>query len=270
MKSIFLPFVVGLLVVDHVAAKEPIFDAAGADRFFQTEVAPLLVNRCLECHDPSSREGGLDLARREHALAGGDSGEVLVAGKSDKSRLWQSVLSDEMPQDRDPLSKSEKATLKKWIDSGAAWTVDYLDPAVYGGIHQHDELWVRRLTISEYVETIRELFGIDVQELARQSLPPDARADGFRNTAYNLTVDLKHVQAYASIAEVIAERADVAKLGKRFHKGTKFIDKDMRALVESMGERIYRGPLRKDEIASLRGITTTVAAAGGDYEEAVR
>ena len=32
---------------------------------------------------------------------------------------------------------------------------------------------------------------------------PDLRADGFSNTAYNLNVDLKHVDAYGRLAEII-------------------------------------------------------------------
>ena len=40
------------------------------------------------------------------------------------------------------------------------------------------------------------------------------RADGFNNTAYNLTIDLGHIQAYAELAEAIVQRMDVAKFAE--------------------------------------------------------
>ncbi len=90
-------------------------------REFETSVAPIIARHCLECHDASTRKGGLDLSRRELALRGGDGGTVVISGKSSDSRLWQRVVADEMPHDRTPLSADEKSTLKKWIDDGAEW-----------------------------------------------------------------------------------------------------------------------------------------------------
>ena len=51
--------------------------------------------------------------------------------------------------------------------------------------------------IDRHAELLREVGGdrVDIAAEARKVLPPDLRADGFSNTAYNLTVDLEHVQA---------------------------------------------------------------------------
>src|SRR5437899_661035 len=38
------------------------------------DAAGLLARNCLECHNGSDKKGGLDLTRRERALAGGESG----------------------------------------------------------------------------------------------------------------------------------------------------------------------------------------------------
>ena len=67
-----------------------------------------------------------------------------------------------MPHDRPPLSKQEKTLVKKWIDDGAVWSMQTIDPAVYVHGGRPDANWVRRLTVPEYVATIRSLFGIDV------------------------------------------------------------------------------------------------------------
>lgn len=80
---------------------------------FETKIAPLLSNHCLECHDSSTRKGGLDLSRRQTALAGGESGKAILPGKSAMSALWDSIDTDTMPANRPPLSESEKELVKR-------------------------------------------------------------------------------------------------------------------------------------------------------------
>jgi hypothetical protein len=99
----------------------------GADGDFDTTVAPLLSERCLDCHTGDKPKGGLDLSRRQTTLAGGDEGEVIVPGAPDKSRLWEYVRDDKMPPKK-PLSAAEKVILKAWIASGAKWGSDPIDP----------------------------------------------------------------------------------------------------------------------------------------------
>lgn len=241
---------------------------AAAARHFETQVTPILAQRCVECHDSINKQGGLDLSRKTAARHGGDSGKVLVPGKPAESLLWQRVKSDEMPPDREPLSEREKAALQKWIDAGAVWSLDFIDPAVYALGHGSDEVWVQRLTVDEYIATVRSAVGVDISEDAREILPPDLRADGFRNTAYNLNVDLKHVAAYAELAERIVQRMDIEKFTARFSKDRR-LNKHNRTLVERMGKWLLRGPLDEREIATYRGIATTVVSAGGDFEEAM-
>jgi hypothetical protein len=237
---------------------------------FDREVAPLFAKHCLECHDSAIRKGDLDLSKRMAALAGGESGKVIEPGKSDDSLLWQSVSSNEMPKDRAPLSDDEKFALKKWLDSGAVYAVDQIDPVIY--VHGGDggDIWVQRLTVTEYITTVHSAVGVDISKEARELLPPDLRADGFRNTAYNLSVDLKHVEAYARLAETIVQRMDVMKFAARFSTSTNLsTDDTMRDHVAAMGKWLFRGPLNDREINAYSGIATTVASAGGDFKQAM-
>ncbi len=237
-------------------------------RHFETEIAPILSQHCLECHDSASRKGGLDLSRKQPAFAGGESGVAIVAGKSSESLLWETVEDDVMPQDRPALSTEEKKALQQWIDSGAAWTIDYVDPAIYRNVRQ-DRNWIQRLTLREYIETVRATMGVDIEKEAREILPQDKRADGFQNTAYNLTVDLRHVEAYAKLAELIVQKVDAEAFARRFSSKRRLIDDDMRELIQKMGAWVLRGPLQEHEVVVYRGISTTVASAGGDFREAV-
>lgn len=243
--------------------------AAAAARRFHTRIAALFSRHCLECHDAASPKGGLDLSRRIAALKGGENGPAFVAGKPDDSLLWQFVESGEMPKDRDALSDADKAALKNWIVDGAVWPDGTIDPAVYAQDGHAGDIWIQRLTRSEYIETVRGATGIDISKEADQLLPKDLRADGFSNTAYNLNVDLQHVTAYAQLAEIAVERLDVPAFAGRFSRNRSIEDKPMRELVSKMGKWLLRGPLSEDEVALYRGIATTVAAAGGGYEESV-
>lgn len=236
-------------------------------RLFENHIAPLLADRCLECHDAASREGALDLSRKVAAFRGGDSGAVIVPGDASASELWESVQSDRMPHERDPLTAEQKAILKKWIDDGAVWSLEFVDPAIYEFADMSDA-FIQRLTVDEYIETVRAALGVDIETEARERLPKDLRADGFQNTAYNLTVDLKHVQSYAKLAEIIVGKLDVPSYAKQFTRKRGVNDKDSRELISKMGRTLLRGPLSDQEVAAYRGIVTTVVSAGGDVDEA--
>ncbi len=94
---------------------------------FDRGIAPILAARCLECHNPTEREGHLDLTRAQSAMAGGDSGVAIVASKPDESYLWDRIRQNEMPP-KHPLSDKEKQLLRKWIEDGAVWGTDPIDP----------------------------------------------------------------------------------------------------------------------------------------------
>ncbi|MFQ5732046.1 MAG: DUF1549 domain-containing protein, partial [Planctomycetaceae bacterium] len=94
---------------------------------FDRSIAPLLGQRCLDCHSGSEPKGGLDLTRKATTLKGGESGAAVVPGKPDRSLLWKRVRDGEMPP-KNPLSANEKARLKTWIASGAHWGTDPIDP----------------------------------------------------------------------------------------------------------------------------------------------
>lgn len=236
------------------------------EKFFEGKVTTILTQRCLECHDSATNKGDLDLSKK---LASHFSDGILVAGKSSESLLWESIENDEMPHKRDPLTAEEKAIIRDWIDGGASWTVDFIDPAIYSLPALQMATQTRRLTRLEYTATIRDLFGVDLTEEIRTILPPDVRTDGFSNTSYNLTVDLKHVEGYARVAEILADRLDARAFAKRFSNRLDLTDKGMIPLVEKMGEVILRGRMSGDEIALYRGISTSVASAGGDFEDAI-
>ena len=94
---------------------------------FDRTVAPILARHCLDCHAGSDPKGKLDLSRRGSTLAGGVTGPAVVPGSPGESLLWERVEGNEMPP-RHPLSQDEKTVLKAWIEAGAGWGTDPVDP----------------------------------------------------------------------------------------------------------------------------------------------
>jgi len=92
---------------------------------FESEIVPLLARKCLGCHNQSDVEGGLNLATRAGALAGGESGAAIVAGKPSESLLIGRVATGEMPPKKkgesQALTPAEVALLRAWIEAGARW-----------------------------------------------------------------------------------------------------------------------------------------------------
>ena len=91
---------------------------------FDRQIAPLLAAHCLDCHGGPGPKGDLDLSRKAGVV--GEGGSV-VPGKPGESTLWERVAADEMPPKK-PLSAADKALLKEWIEAGAAWGGDPIDP----------------------------------------------------------------------------------------------------------------------------------------------
>ena len=93
---------------------------------FAREVRPLLVKRCLACHDAEHAKGGLRLDSREAALKGGKSKQTtLTPGAPAKSELIKRITTHDadelMPPKGGALTSAQIALLTRWIAEGANW-----------------------------------------------------------------------------------------------------------------------------------------------------
>jgi mono/diheme cytochrome c family protein len=86
---------------------------------FQKDILPIFQAKCVTCHGANNKvKGGLDLRSVTALSKGGDSGSVVLRGDPDKSLLWETVSSDQMPPDKNKLSAAEKSKLRQWIVNG--------------------------------------------------------------------------------------------------------------------------------------------------------
>jgi hypothetical protein len=116
-------FVISLSVLTVASLQNLRLHADEGDEFFERQVRPLLIAKCLECHSESEPEGGLRLTSKAHLLKGGESGPAAVLKDPKESRLLQAVLQNgpvKMPP-TGKLSDGEIAVLTKWIEMGIPW-----------------------------------------------------------------------------------------------------------------------------------------------------
>ncbi|MCH2372662.1 MAG: DUF1501 domain-containing protein [Planctomycetes bacterium] len=100
-------------------ADDSAFDAAKYKRLIQ----PRLKKHYYRCHGPTRTESGLRLDSMALARRGGDRGAALLPGSPQESLLFLALTgTDEirrMPIDGKPLSATQRALIRRWIEAGA-------------------------------------------------------------------------------------------------------------------------------------------------------
>jgi cytochrome c len=93
------------------------------ERFFDSRVAPILIKRCLGCHNEQLKNGNISFRDRGSLLQGGGRGPAIVPGRPEESVLVESLRHEgdlQMPPGP-RLPSKEIAILTEWIKRGAVW-----------------------------------------------------------------------------------------------------------------------------------------------------
>ncbi|MCA9112319.1 MAG: DUF1549 domain-containing protein, partial [Planctomycetaceae bacterium] len=102
-------------------------DTTDQAHFFESQIRPLIVRRCVECHGGKKQEAGLRLDSKAGVTAGVDGAQVLVPGNPTESRLMQVLRYSNDDVQMPPtgrLPDAEIELLTKWIADGAYWPED--------------------------------------------------------------------------------------------------------------------------------------------------
>lgn len=89
---------------------------------YDDHIQPIFRQHCLSCHSADTKKSDLAIDAYATTLEGGASGEVVVPGSLEESRLWALVSHEEepnMPPESDRLPDDKLALLKRWIEGGA-------------------------------------------------------------------------------------------------------------------------------------------------------
>src|SRR5437868_1120784 len=80
------------------------------DLTFAKDIKPLFEKNCIKCHGPEKQKGKLRLDTLEAVKKGGEDGEVIVAGKSEKSTLVHAIAALDPDMTMPPEGKGDPLT----------------------------------------------------------------------------------------------------------------------------------------------------------------
>ncbi len=247
---------------------------------FETDVRPLLKTYCFDCHNPSKRRGGLDLAEIETAAA---------ASASEKGEMWDAVgervTAKEMPPGKSKQpSDAEKKVILEWVKAHKAerdkWaSLSRAEKEKLSAAAPRS----RRLSRTEYANTVRDLFGIDLQ--AGDALPSEGGGgEGFDNAGATLFTTPVLMEKYLEAADLVlgtifpateAEKARAAKIAPdllaKVRKSILLESLDnVRKVLDAFLPRAFRRPPTDTERDRYLKIFTTAQARGDSYEQSIR
>jgi mono/diheme cytochrome c family protein len=175
---------------------------------FKADIAPFFEKNCVKCHGPEKSKGKITL----HSLDGD-----LSAGQ--ELARWEKILDvlefEEMPPEDEPQpDKTERQAIATWIESGLR---DYVAKAS----KEQAAPTARRLTNFEYQNTMRDLFGFELDLI--KDLPEDPlKPYHFNNTAEMMLMGTEQIDRYEETARRMLASAIVDPGDPEVHttKGT--------------------------------------------------
>ncbi|WP_020475443.1 DUF1592 domain-containing protein [Zavarzinella formosa] len=180
------------LILLSLTAAGPVIAADTLEASFDKNVQPFLKQHCVRCHNADKMTSGV---RLDH----------LDAKLEDRHlKLWEAVLKQTSgkampPEDAKQPADEERKRAVEWMEQ--AMKVARSRPTPKNGS-------VRRLTVAQYRNTLRELLLLD-DNLA-DVLPPDAVSrDGFVNNQETLQLSPLLLEAYFDIADQALSRCIV-------------------------------------------------------------
>lgn len=229
---------------------------AEAESFFRERVAPFIKTYCLECHqNKRPTEAGLNF-----------SPALKSPGHAAFSEKWKKAVArvkthDMPPETMEQPTEEERQMFLEWIDK-----VKYLSPKDPG------PFVIRRLTKTEYGNTLRDLFGVDAN--IAEPLPDEVAGEGYLNSLSPL-----QLEQYLAIADEVLHqflpsgghegRRDNAKLSassRQAQPATSRIDRawfdaspaaaddaqaEARKVAKLLAKKVYRRPPSDAEIEVL-------------------
>ena len=178
---------------------------------YVADIRPLISKYCLACHSTKAKKGSLDLERFAS----------LDAIRKDL-KPWQQTIemleAGEMPPKKKPQPTDEER--KRLV----TWVRDFLDAEARARTGDPGHVPLRRLSNSEYDNTIRDLTGIDLKP-AREFPADGAGGEGFTNAAEALSdISPALLDKYLGAAKDTAEH--VVLLPDGFHFAPKKTRRD--------------------------------------------
>jgi len=214
-------------------------------KLYARETRPIMARYCLGCHSTAKKEGELDLER---------FGTLTDARRSPKA--WQKVA--EMLDNGEMPPKDAKQPPAETRKQLRAWVAGFLDAEARASAGDPGPVVLRRLSNSEYNDTVQDLTGVDLQP-ARDFPVDGAAGEGFTNTGNALVMSPALLTKYLDAGKEIAKHAVLLPDGIRFSPGSTRRDwtderlAAIRALYSRYADPQGYLPLEKYLAATLAG-----------------
>ncbi|MED5586437.1 MAG: DUF1592 domain-containing protein, partial [Verrucomicrobiota bacterium] len=209
---------------------------ADAQKVFKEKVGPFVNKYCTRCHGSVGKAGiNLKSALKD---PGGES------AASHWKKAVANVTVHDMPPEDAPKKPSdeERRQFAEWVSK-----VKYLAPRDPG------PFVIRRLTKTEYANTLRDLYGVDTA--IADSLPEDVVGEGFLNSISPLQSELFLGIANKVVEQVVAPEGKApTTIQKRLFGETREgtdLRKAAREVAHSLAREAYRRPPATAELDVL-------------------
>ncbi|MEO2199048.1 MAG: DUF1592 domain-containing protein [bacterium] len=232
------------------------------------EIAPLVEEYCYRCHGPQTQTAGIDLSTLVEQ-------RPLVKNRETWTRVTDVLEEGKMPpasapQPADDVRQQMVGLLNRDIEQFDYSTID--DPGF--------EL-MRRLTHAEYDNTVRDLFGVELNVTDR--FPSELTgSSGFENSANTLFLQPSLMERYIAVAERVVDVALPTAPTSAVHRASRDLifvatpdaqtsDTDAAdTVLRRFLTRAYRRPPSEEEVVKAATHYATGRAAGIGYEDAVK
>lgn len=172
------------VAVQHLVAQTPAQSAEAVQASFTTIARPFLDKNCMGCHKGDTATAGLRVDR----LSGGMEESQMETWERVYRRISKATMP---PAAAHQPSAAERAQMVAWMDLAFAFA--RTRPAPKNGL-------VRRLTVAQYRNTLRQLLMLD--DDVAEALPPDAVSkEGFVNNQERLELSPSQTETYFEIAD---------------------------------------------------------------------
>ncbi len=114
MKKIYIVILNGVI---FTFSSLPLASAEGIS--FETQILPILKNKCSECHGDENPEVMLTVVNYEELMQGSEFGIIINPSDPATSYMLEMIETGEMPQDGEGVTSEELSLIKEWIEEGA-------------------------------------------------------------------------------------------------------------------------------------------------------
>ena len=171
----------------------PIALATAAAAEIPADVRSVLEEHCFACHGPEKQKGRLRL----------DTLSADLIADHRAAETWHDVravinLGEMPPEDEPELLSDQRAILLDWLNG----SIEHAEEALKS---KGGRVVMRRLNREEYQNTMRDLFGVDLDYIT--NFPPDSEsADGMRNNGSTLQMTSEQLEYYLEAARSALDR----------------------------------------------------------------